>query len=337
MVSRETNPLSSAANQAHFFVIKGSRRQGVVEDDARKRTSCAKCSHRLRKDDLPFGAGKWTVPKDRKPRPRRFVEDWPTNGTADVNVEADGNANASNDVPSKPRTEPSALVGFRNQNIGDIFEHIKDVAVSLEANSDPEGVQKMYRLSEDVCESQAELEAMKQTLHWMGLEGGYEGRRNHTTDFGKMMEKKMKEYKQNNGHDPTQHESVLDIKQAVWEIHHPNEPFPGTEDARNEEVVIAMTQSERIARNKTCPISGRSIFDLKDPVKDKHGYVYEKEYIMQMFQRGTSAIECPVAGTTHQIKKADLKTAKELLRERQRRKLTQRSRKDTKVNETILE
>lgn len=224
-----------------------------------------------------------------------------------------------------------------HQNIGDIFEHIKDVAVSLEAYGDAEGVQKMYRLSEDVCASQVELEAMKQTLHWMGLEGGYEGRRNHTTDFGKMMEKKMKEYKRNNSHDPKRHESVLDIKQAVWEIHHPNEPFPGTHDARNEEVVIAMTQSERIARNKTCPISGKSIFDLKDPVRDKHGYVYEKEYIMQMFQRGTSAIECPVAGTTHQIKKADLKTAKELLRERQRRKLTQRSRKNPPVNETILE
>jgi len=207
----------------------------------------------------------------------------------------------------------------------------------LEANGDAKGVKEMYRLSERVCEAQAELEAMKQTLHWMGLEGGYEGRRNEKTDFRKMMDAKVKECRRKKPMHPSKHESVLDIKQAVWEIHHPNEPFPGTADATNEEVVMAMTQSEKIARNKTCPISGRSIFEVADPVKDKQGYVYEKEYIIQMFQRGMNAIECPVAGTTHQIHKADLKPAKELLRERKRRMHTQRTRKAAAVNETILE
>ena len=73
--------------------------------------------------------------------------------------------------------------------------------------------------------------------------------------------------------------------------------------------------------NARCPISGKSLKDIEDPVEDDKGYVYERQpmelYIKQHTRRTReTAVDCLQSGTTHKVSLASLKPATKLLRAR---------------------
>ena len=80
--------------------------------------------------------------------------------------------------------------------------------------------------------------------------------------------------------------------------------------------------------NSKCPISGKSLDDVTDPVEDEKGYVYEKESITQYIKQqtrgrsGANAVTpCPQSGTSHVISLQTLAPASRFLRARKIRKL----------------
>ncbi|KAL6529700.1 hypothetical protein OROGR_015323 [Orobanche gracilis] len=75
-------------------------------------------------------------------------------------------------------------------------------------------------------------------------------------------------------------------------VHHAGQPMPGEEQ---EDIVMTSTQS--ILRNVKCPLTGKPVTELDDPVRSldcKH--IYEKKPIMRHITSKSVQGSCPVAG-----------------------------------------
>jgi hypothetical protein len=71
-------------------------------------------------------------------------------------------------------------------------------------------------------------------------------------------------------------------------------------------------------KNSKCPLSMKDIMELKEPVEDSHGFVYEKEalstYMGQMKPNRQGKFKCPVAATELWITREEMKPAHRLLK-----------------------
>jgi len=96
------------------------------------------------------------------------------------------------------------------------------------------------------------------------------------------------------------HPKYKSYSQKVWQVNHPNEPFPGDDD----NIVIAPTQHTDIK----CPIT-KLIFE--NPVINKGcGHSYSKDAILNLLrQNKNKPMACPVTGCSSKI------TAKSLERD----------------------
>ncbi|KAK8967938.1 E3 SUMO-protein ligase MMS21 [Platanthera guangdongensis] len=77
-----------------------------------------------------------------------------------------------------------------------------------------------------------------------------------------------------------------------WNVHHEGQPMPGEEQ---EDIVMTSTQS--ILLNMTCPLTGKPIVELENPIRSmdcKH--VYEKDPVMHYIISKKPKAPCPVAG-----------------------------------------
>ncbi|DBA85803.1 TPA: hypothetical protein ACH3X1_005355 [Trebouxia sp. C0004] len=68
------------------------------------------------------------------------------------------------------------------------------------------------------------------------------------------------------------------------------------------------------APNATCPLSGKPILELEDPVEDQKGYVYERENIEEYVRAARGSVACPAAATSHFVNMATLKKANKVIR-----------------------
>ena len=74
--------------------------------------------------------------------------------------------------------------------------------------------------------------------------------------------------------------------------------------------------------NEMCPMSGKKLVDIDEPVEDEKGYVYERAAIEDYIRRngkpegrggaGEKVMSCPVAGTSHQVAVSKLKPSREV-------------------------
>ena len=76
-------------------------------------------------------------------------------------------------------------------------------------------------------------------------------------------------------------------------------------------------------KNAKCPLSLRDLMDLKDPVVDSHGFVYEREdlmiYMSQMRPDRHGRYPCPEAASGTYLTKEEIKASEAVLRlQRQR-------------------
>ncbi|XP_058095113.1 E3 SUMO-protein ligase MMS21 isoform X2 [Magnolia sinica] len=75
-------------------------------------------------------------------------------------------------------------------------------------------------------------------------------------------------------------------------VHHAGQPMPGEEQ---EDIVMTSTESSLL--NITCPLSGKPVIELEDPVRSmdcKH--IYDKKAVVHYMKSKNSSIQCPVAG-----------------------------------------
>ncbi|KAJ9506647.1 hypothetical protein QJQ45_003731 [Haematococcus lacustris] len=95
------------------------------------------------------------------------------------------------------------------------------------------------------------------------------------------------------------------------------QPPPGSAGEGLEDDDCVMDASGLL--NVVCPITMKPVLELKEPVEDPAGYVYEKEAVMAMIRRSRlPTLPCPVAGTSHTISAAGLKPSRRIVRERRK-------------------
>lgn len=111
------------------------------------------------------------------------------------------------------------------------------------------------------------------------------------TDFKKLLDNEMAKTKHRSSSVPQVNQLLRQFKIAIWNVHNSGQPMPGEEQ---EDIVMTSTQS--ILLNNTCPLSGKPVSELSEPVRStgcKH--IYEKKAIMQYIRSKHGQSKCPVA------------------------------------------
>ncbi|KAK1414332.1 hypothetical protein QVD17_30076 [Tagetes erecta] len=110
------------------------------------------------------------------------------------------------------------------------------------------------------------------------------------TDFKKLIDNEMVKAKRRSSV-PQVNQLLRQFKEAIWNVHNSGLPMPGDEQ---EDIIVTSTQS--ILLNNTCPLSGKPVTELSEPVRSmdcKH--IYEKAAIMQYVRSKNGQPKCPVA------------------------------------------
>ncbi|KAG6607898.1 E3 SUMO-protein ligase MMS21, partial [Cucurbita argyrosperma subsp. sororia] len=111
------------------------------------------------------------------------------------------------------------------------------------------------------------------------------------TDFEKLLDNEVAKVSENSSSNLHNHSIIRQFREAIWNVHHAGQPMPGEEQ---EDVVMTSTQCNLL--NVTCPLSGKPVTELAEPVRSTEcKHVYEKVAIMQYLKSKRSRAQCPVA------------------------------------------
>ncbi|KAL9665667.1 hypothetical protein QQ045_021088 [Rhodiola kirilowii] len=164
---------------------------------------------------------------------------------------------------------------------------LRDVAVDLEKENDSDKVQKLEEAMIELLDNSEDCARFSSALVSVG--NSYQPNE-ELTNFEKLLDKEMTRLKRSSS--VPQNSSLLrQFKESVWNVHHAGQPMPGDEQ---EDLVMTGTQTSLL--NNTCPLSGKPVIQLADPVRCvecKH--IYEKEAIMQYIMAKRAGAKCPVA------------------------------------------
>ncbi|KAK9829294.1 hypothetical protein WJX72_004993 [[Myrmecia] bisecta] len=170
----------------------------------------------------------------------------------------------------------------------------------------------------------------QQGLIGTGLGQNLGGQADLLTQLAELLEKANDAEKvEDAGFRPEDTVEFKNFESAVRAVHGQEEA--GAEE--DEDVVIAPTEFD-VARNRSCPITGKPVMELTEPVEDQLGFVYERKEIEEYIRRKRGSCACPMAATSHTITLADLKKANKVLREQRRQ---QHATQPTQEDDTILD
>ena len=121
----------------------------------------------------------------------------------------------------------------------------------------------------------------------------------------------------------------------------------------DEDLAVVPTQhpGQGFAPNRHCPLTGIDIMDLKDPVKDTKGYIYEKDALAKYLKidiktgkglRSRSDLvpgrrKCPVAGSNHEVVWSQLQSATMQIKLALRQERIRQTQNPTQQDNTILD
>ncbi|KXZ48997.1 hypothetical protein GPECTOR_24g287 [Gonium pectorale] len=97
-------------------------------------------------------------------------------------------------------------------------------------------------------------------------------------------------------------------------------------DDMDDDLQVVNEDGGRDWLNKKCPLSMVPAIDLRDPVKDSKGYVYERAVVMEYLRRHATiggGAKHPVAGVREPLVATELVEATEVVREKRRRRLAE--------------
>ncbi|KAI7750393.1 hypothetical protein M8C21_013410, partial [Ambrosia artemisiifolia] len=110
------------------------------------------------------------------------------------------------------------------------------------------------------------------------------------TDFKKLIDNEMAKTTRRSSA-PQVAQLLRQFKEAIWNVHNSGLPMPGEEQ---EDIIVTSTQS--ILLNNTCPLSGKPVTELSEPVRSMDcNHIYEKSVIMQYIRSKHGKPKCPVA------------------------------------------
>ncbi|XP_043688241.1 E3 SUMO-protein ligase MMS21 [Telopea speciosissima] len=208
---------------------------------------------------------------------------------------ASASASRSDGGVGKMRNAAVLMVGDNQSLIVDIRKAlavIKGIAVDLEKDNQSERVRELEKVVLELLvksEECAHLSSAIQSVadNYKGCPPGEE-----LTDFKKLLDDEVKKIKATSSSLPQNHTLYRQFKEAVWNVHHAGQSMPGEEE---EDIVMTSTQSNIL--NVTCPLSGKPVTELAEPVRSmdcKH--IYEKKAVQHYMKSKGAHPQCPVAG-----------------------------------------
>ncbi|KAL3503181.1 hypothetical protein ACH5RR_037630 [Cinchona calisaya] len=166
---------------------------------------------------------------------------------------------------------------------------IKEIAVDLEKDNKSDMVKELENAVAELLEASDDCMHLSTAIQSVGNE--YQPRQ-EPTDFKKLLDDEIAKSKATSSSNSRNLQFLRQFKEAVWKVHHSGIPMPGEEQ---EDIVMTSTESNIL--NKTCPLTGKPVTELANPVRSmdcKH--VYEKQAIMHHMRSKKSHCPCPVAG-----------------------------------------
>ncbi|CAN1169426.1 E3 SUMO-protein ligase MMS21 [Linum perenne] len=158
------------------------------------------------------------------------------------------------------------------------FNTIKDIAVELEKENQSTQVKELESVATQISESCDNCIRLTSAVNTVGDK--YQPTTEYT-DFKKLLDEEFKKLLNT----PSQNDRLMrQFRESIW-------PMPGEEQ---EDIIMTSTQSNLL--NEKCPITGKMITELAEPVRSvdcKH--IYEKEAVMAYIHRNSNK-KCCVAG-----------------------------------------
>lgn len=203
---------------------------------------------------------------------------------------------------------------------------IRDMTDVIEATMEAACLYGGVGASEKVAALRAELESLVQTKHDMesyclaleGLVSSYSPLPTEETDFASTITSAMQQIV---GRSSFAQEKAKFMKDFDNEAA-PDDTAGGGEQDLGDDEDIMVTGDDLL--NGTCPFTGKQVIELKDPVEDEKGYIYERSAILAHIQqqgRGQGWCDAPFPGANHRVFAHTLKPSSKVLRQQRRRRL----------------
>ncbi|KAF8409178.1 hypothetical protein HHK36_005252 [Tetracentron sinense] len=203
------------------------------------------------------------------------------------------------------RTAASTLSSDSQSLIAEIRKGLimmKEIAVDLEKDNQSQMVKELEDAVVELLTASDDCTHFSSAVQSVG-NGYHLG--DEATDFKKLFEDEVEKLKATSSSVSQNHPLLRQFKQAIWcikilsvlitslqNVHHEGQPMPGEEQ---EDIVMTSTQSNLL--NITCPLSGKPVIELADPVRSmdcKH--IYEKKAVLHYIKSKSASSICPVAG-----------------------------------------
>ncbi|KAG6549832.1 hypothetical protein Mapa_008813 [Marchantia paleacea] len=200
------------------------------------------------------------------------------------------------------RSAARNLEGTARSLQSDMYAHcilFKMVAEDLERERDSKSVEKIRgALLETVdCTHSLEHHCLALSSLSANFAAGTE-----VTDFEKVLYETAVESQGAQAFNPRQHTCYEQFNQSVWNIHHAGEAAPGQEQDE-----IVMLTSQYGVKNTICPLSGKPVTQLDDPVRSKDcEHIYEKAAVLEYIRKHNreyprKKCKCASAGCPKQL------------------------------------
>jgi len=94
----------------------------------------------------------------------------------------------------------------------------------------------------------------------------------------------------------------------------PHPDAAGTAAPAEDDEVEVEWRNPFLPLNVRCPITGLPIAEIREPVEDLVGYVYERAEIAKEVRKAGGRLKCPIAGSGHVIREGDLRPSRKAAR-----------------------
>ncbi|XP_062180412.1 E3 SUMO-protein ligase MMS21 [Phragmites australis] len=165
---------------------------------------------------------------------------------------------------------------------------MKSLAVDYERDGKSGQVQKLEEMVLDMVASYEDCVALTEAVR--AVPESYQPS-DQPTDFKRLIETEVNKIKEGSSAAGQDHPLVRQFRESVWNVHHAGQPMPGEEQ---EDIVMTSTQMSIL--NITCPLTGKPVIELPNPVRCVDcRHIYEKDPIMH-YIRNKKPPKCPIAG-----------------------------------------
>ncbi|GLJ55767.1 hypothetical protein SUGI_1197500 [Cryptomeria japonica] len=158
-------------------------------------------------------------------------------------------------------------------DVRNLLVTIKMIAQDLEKENKSDLVKQLDKATLELIPLSDDIVHLSTALQAVGKDYNSS---NESTDFKKLLDEHISQLEADTPCVPENHVFYKQFKEAIWRVRHADEPMPGEE---HEEIIMTSSQCNLV--NTSCPLTGKPVTELKDPVRSMEcKHIYEKEAVM---------------------------------------------------------